>query len=339
MTDETTPSGRRIRVVRASSLSDSVPENVATSQAVDSSVQTPDARTAQSALATLRTTEPESTQPDSTQSDYVRPAGQTQASTPRPLTRPKVINFDERHQEQRSVRMRSLLLKISVSVLSVAIVAFAVWALIFSPWFKVHIDKISISGTQQWVNMSSITKITDPTVGTSLVIVSNTALEKQIDDIPGVGSASVTKVFPHGLKVEVREETPTVLLKTSSGQYVAVDKLSRRIAITDKPADGVPVIEVPTEKSGLRSEAVKQAIAVLASLPADMHASITTTTADSQDSITTALSSGYTVVWGNSSSMPTKLAIVQKTIEQLAAEGDNVHKTIDVSAPSRPIVR
>ena len=56
------------------------------------------------------------------------------------------------------------------------------------------------------------------------------------------------------------------------------------------------------------------------------------------DSITTELSSGkYVVVWGDSSELKLKSAIVDKLLSDPSLIGDK-HQ-IDVSAPSRPIIK
>ncbi len=253
--------------------------------------------------------------------------------------RSKVIDFEKRKKEQKIARRRFWAIRIIIGVLVAAIVSFAVWALIFSPWLKVESQEIHISGVQTWVKTEQIQQYTNSTIDKSLIVVSQSQLESQIDSIPGVGKVEVTKKFPHGLNVTISEETPTALLYAQDKKnYVAVDAKAQQVATVKEAVSGIPVINVPTVKSGLRNETVLQSIAVLAQLDAGMRSQVVSTTANTQDSITTALNTGYTIVWGNSTAMESKQKIVVKIIEQLQAEG-STQTTIDVSAPARPIIR
>ncbi|TCD53963.1 FtsQ-type POTRA domain-containing protein [Alloscardovia theropitheci] len=253
--------------------------------------------------------------------------------------RSKVVDFNERKKEQRVASRRYWILRIAIAVLSLGVVIFAVWALIFSPWLKVNSQEIHITGMQTWVKVEQIQRYTNDTIGKSLILVSESQLENSIDSIPGVGKAEVSKQFPHGINVTITEETPTALLYAQDKKnYVAVDAKAQQIATVNEASAGIPVINVPTVKSGLRNETVLQSIAVLAALDAGTRSQVVSTTANTQDSITTVLSSGYTIVWGNSSNMDSKQQIVAKIIQQLQAEGSS-QMIIDVSAPARPIIR
>ncbi|MFD0705157.1 cell division protein FtsQ/DivIB [Alloscardovia venturai] len=253
--------------------------------------------------------------------------------------RRKVVNIKKRAAEARRARWQYWLIRIGITVGTVLGVIFAVWALIFSPLLKLQAQEIRVIGTHTWVQVAQVQKYTTPEVGKSLIVINDTDIAKKIDDIPGVASVKVDKQFPHGLQVTVTEETPTVILHVrDSRTYVAVDSKARQIAVKNATTQGVPVIEVKTIRNALKSQAVKQAIAVLAALKAEYRTIITHVTADTQDSVTTVMSNGYTVMWGDSTSMETKQKEVDQIIQQLNNENEHGGR-IDVSAPSRPIVK
>lgn len=253
--------------------------------------------------------------------------------------RTKKIDFEERKKEQRAARRRYWFIRIGIGIVSFSLVSFILWALIFSPWFKIRSQAVRISGVNKWVSVTTIEKYTNPLIDRSLITILESQLEQQLDNIPGIAAAKVTKEYPHGLIVKLTEETPTALLYTEDKKnYVPVDSQARRLRTVKQAEVGIPIINVPTVKSGLRNETVQQSIKVLAALDKDLRSHITSTEAKTQDSITTVLDSGYTVVWGNASSMSTKQKIVTAIIAQLQAEG-TATGTIDVSAPSRPIVK
>lgn len=253
--------------------------------------------------------------------------------------RSKVVNITERRREYAHSRFAYWGIRIAGTVLAAALVIFSAWGLFFSPWLKLHSDEIHLESDSKWVSPQTITGIAQTQVDRSLLIVSDSDLAKQIDDIPGIASARVTKDFPHGLTITVKEETPVVQLRVeNTNKYVAMDAQARQITTRDSAAKGIPVIDVLTVKSGLLDRAVQQGIAVLASLESNYRTQIVQVKAATQDSITTKLSNGYTIVWGNSSAMETKQKIVTEIIKKLKKQKTTVSK-IDVSAPSRPIIK
>jgi cell division protein FtsQ len=69
-----------------------------------------------------------------------------------------------------------------------------------------------------------------------------------------------------------------------------------------------------------------------------MRTSITKVSAQTQDSVTTELDSGNRIiVWGDSSDLKLKKAVVDKIINDPTKIGDK-HQ-VDVSAPLRPIIK
>ena len=129
------------------------------------------------------------------------------------------------------------------------------------------------------------------------------------------------------------------MLKEPDGTLVAVDRKARVLnAVGKTSTKGIPVIEVSSVDNSLNSRAVKETLTILGGLPDTMRTVITKVSAKTQDSITTELSSGkYVVVWGDSSELTLKSAIVDKLLSDPSLIGDK-HQ-IDVSAPSRPIIK
>jgi cell division protein FtsQ len=141
------------------------------------------------------------------------------------------------------------------------------------------------------------------------------------------------------LKVTVEAQRPAAMLKASDDSLTAVDSRGRVLnAVDGTSADGIPVIEVANVDTGLQNRAVKEALKILNSLPEQMRTSITKVSAQTQDSVTTELDSGNRIiVWGDSSDLKLKKAVVDKIINDPTKIGDK-HQ-VDVSAPLRPIIK
>lgn len=255
------------------------------------------------------------------------------------LTRPKVVDFQSRLKERRSVNKRAVAQRIAIIVGSLILVIAVLWALLFSPLFRLEHNQISVTGNNSWVSKEQILSIAQQQEGKSLLLVSTKTIEQELSDIPGVFSAKANKRFPHGLSVTVQAQQPAAMLQErGSKKLTAVDGKGRVLnSVHDVSVAGIPVIEVNDVDAALKKRAVKSAVIILNDLSENMRKEITKVSAATQDSITTQLSNGYTIVWGNAADLKLKKAVVDKIMNDPNVIGDK--KQIDVSAPMRPIIK
>ena len=250
-------------------------------------------------------------------------------------TRPKVLDFDARLKERKKAGTRVAAIRVLIVILAAALVSALIWLLLFSSVFRLETSQISVSGG----NEKDVLDIANQQSGKSLFLVSADKVSSQLKNIPGVTQANVVKRYPRSLEIDIKAQQPAAMLKEPDGTLVAVDRKARVLNAVGKASmKGIPVIEVSSVDNGLNSRAVKEALTILGGLPDTMRTVITKVSAKTQDSITTELSSGkYVVVWGDSSELKLKSAIVDKLLSDPSLIGDK-HQ-IDVSAPSRPIIK
>ena len=267
--------------------------------------------------------------------DYVAETLHQTTGTLGVISRPKVVDFTERAKERKRAGMRVIALRV---VTSVAVLIGLVWLLFFSSVFRLEVGAISVSGANEWVSEQTIRSIADKQAGKSLFLVSTNDVSKQLGDIPGVSEANVSKQFPKSMSVEVKAQRPAAMLKNGD-TLTAVDSQARVLnSVTDANVDGIPVIEVKDVDKSLKNRSIKEALTILGALPESMRSAITQVTAETQDSVTTTLNDGNRViVWGNSSQLKLKMAVVDKIINDSNVIGDR-HQ-VDVSAPLKPIMK
>ena len=254
-------------------------------------------------------------------------------------TRPKVLDFDARLKERKKAGTRVAAIRVLIVILAAALVSALIWLLLFSSVFRLETSQISVSGGNEWASEKDVLDIANHQSGKSLFLVSADKVSLQLKNIPGVTQANVVKRYPRSLEIDIKAQQPAAMLKEPDGTLVAVDRKARVLNAVGKASmKGIPVIEVSSVDNGLNSRAVKEALTILGGLPDTMRTVITKVSAKTQDSITTELSSGkYVVVWGDSSELKLKSAIVDKLLSDPSLIGDK-HQ-IDVSAPSRPIIK
>lgn len=256
-------------------------------------------------------------------------------------TRPKVVDFAERAKERKRVGVRIVALRVAVVVAVVAVLAGLGWLLFLSPVLRLESGQVSVSGANEWVSERQVRQIVDEQTGRSLLLVDTRGMTDRLTGIAGVSQAEVTKRFPHGLSVSITAQRPAAMLKEKgSDALTAVDEKARVLNSVDSDASvsGVPVIEVNDLDAGLNSRAVKETLAILDSLPESLRARITKVSAKTQDSVTTELDGGkQVIVWGDSSDLKLKKAVVDKILSDPNVIGDKTQ--VDVSAPLRPVLR
>lgn len=255
------------------------------------------------------------------------------------LTRPKVVDFSSRLEEKRKANIRVITIRVAGVAAAVAIMTMLVWLFFFSSVFRLETSEITIVGGNEWVSDSQVMEIAEKQAGKSILLVSNSNVEKEIKEIPGVTSAEAKKVMPNKLEVTFKAQKPAAMLKTGENSMTAVDSKGRVLnSVEGVSVDGIPVIEVEDVETSLKNRSIKEALKILSSLSESMRNSITKVTAATQDSITTELNGGdQIIVWGDSSEMKLKKAVVDKIINDPNVIGDK--HNVDVSAPLRPIIK
>lgn len=278
--------------------------------------------------------------------DFVK---QTLKSSSGPLgitSRPKVIDFSAREKEKNFAKIRTFLLRFAYTFLAVALIALLCWMLFLSPFFRLDSKNIRIFGSNEWVSEQKIELIASNQVDKSLFLVSSQQIIEQLNNIPGVTETKVVKQFPHGLQITVRAQKPAAMLKAKDGEKLtAVDVKGRFLnAVQNVSTSGIPVIEVSDVSKSLNSRAVKEALKIVSSLSQDFRSHVIRVSAKTQDSVETEVSypgpSGEVhriVVWGDSSDLELKKAIVETIISDPSKIGNR--QLLDVSAPARPILK
>lgn len=272
--------------------------------------------------------------------DFVRKTLSQTSGSLGMITRPRIINFRERLKERKSAYLQFTVKRILAILAVIASVSAIVWFLFFSPVFLLKSNDISISGSNEWVSEQKIASIASTQVGKSLFLVSSQEVINQLNDIPGVTEAKVSKNFPNGLHVSVHAQRPAAMLKTrDSNKLTAVDAKGRVLnAVAQVPTQGIPVIEVSNVQRSLNNKAVLEAVKIVSSLSESLRARVTKVSAKTQDSVETELGDvKKTIIWGNSSQIELKKAIVAKIIDDPSKIGNK--RSLDVSAPVRPILK
>lgn len=213
------------------------------------------------------------------------------------------------------------------------------WALLGSRLFAVRsiaVRSIAVPGARL-VPSSRVVAVADVPLGTPLARVNTAAVERRIETIRQVASASVSTSWPDGLDIVVRERTPAVAVRMAGGGYDLVDASGVIVNWSRTKPASLPVYVTSVAGTALRGDArVPAAVAVLRELPRWLSGSVASVsvsgTSTAAGAVTLELSDGKTVVWGGPGRAAEKareLAILiggQATYYDVSAPGTAVTK-------------
>lgn len=260
-----------------------------------------------------------------------RPAergGQDRTRVPQPAARPPEQG---RRRPRLTVPARRTVL-IALVVLTV-LVGGGTWAVYGSSWLRA--ERVAVSGGQV-LTAQQIQRAAAVPLGGPLVSVDTGAVRKRLlKALPRLRDASVHRSWPHTIRVEVTERTPSAILK-SGGKFVEVDKEGVRFATVDQQPRGVPVVQLtPDQTASFRHFGTKRllqaAISVAGRLPESLTGRATAIRVRSYDAITVELTGGRDVMWGSQEDGVRKAAVLTALMK---AEPHATH--YDVSAPTAP---
>jgi cell division protein FtsQ len=223
----------------------------------------------------------------------------------------------------------------------VGIVGAAGWALLGSRLLVVRV--ITVTGTHL-VSAGQVRAAADVPAGTPLIRIDPGQVATRVEAIQQVASAQVTKDWPDGLSITVRERVAVIAVPASGGGYDLLDRDG--VIVTSSASKPAPMPLLVTSAAGRQlrgNQGVATVAQVLAVLPSWLSHQVSRVSVREPDGgraqiaglapvVTLYLSGGQTVVWGDAGSSGVKareLAILmrgQATYYDLSAPGTVVTK-------------
>ncbi len=178
------------------------------------------------------------------------------------------------------------------------IIAGVGWALLGSRFLVVR--SIQVTGTHL-VPRSEVLAAAGIPEGLPLIRVNTAAVAHRVDLIRQIESVQVTRAWPDGVKISVRERTPVLAVASGSG-YELLDKFGVPVEQTARPPGRMPRLVLPAGAGSVAalpgSPAVFAAAEVLHELPPNLTGQVTEVAAPAASDVTLTLGDGITIVWG-----------------------------------------
>lgn len=211
------------------------------------------------------------------------------------------------------------------ALLLVALVAGGLWLVLFSQVLAVK--QVEVVGTDQ-IPAETVRGAAGDVVGEQLARLDLAGLEKRVESLAEVRDAEVTRRWPDTIRIEVDERVAIAVVEIGE----SLRGLDAEGAVFDhyrRPPDGLPRVETALDAG---RDALREAAAVVASLPADLARKVDHVEVATVDQISLVLRDDRTVLWGSADESDLKAEVLGPLLSRPG-------QTYDVSVPGQSTVR
>ncbi|MGH8989416.1 MAG: cell division protein FtsQ/DivIB [Acidimicrobiales bacterium] len=161
-----------------------------------------------------------------------------------------------------------------------------------------------------------------------------------VERLPWVADATVTRQWPDGVRIVVRERTPVAAVKdaAASAGWALVDRTGRVLARQAGAPAGLPGVAVPRPAGspGSETSGIRATLRVVSSLPKAFADQVASASQTRRGEVTLELTSPVTVYLGSTEQLSQKYEDVAAILKGAALASGS---TIDVASPAAPFVK
>lgn len=232
----------------------------------------------------------------------------------------------DRFATRARARRRRLWLTLAAAVVAVAVVAGGAWVVLRTSVLGVR--TVTVVGVHR-LTAAQVKAAAGVPLGHPLATLDVGGIQRRVAALAPVASVAVSREWPHGVRIAVRERTPFAEIRTPHGMEL-LDRSG--VVFATVPAGAVRLPTVSVSSPGPRDPATRAALDVLAALPPSIRHRVRLVSAPGPSSVQLSLTGGDTVVWGDASQSARKA-------EVLAALLKRPGHIYDVSTPDIVTVR
>lgn len=208
---------------------------------------------------------------------------------------------------------------------AVVAVGLGAWVVLVSSWLAVH--DVQVLGIKH-LAAEDVTRAAAVPPGTPLARLDLAAVERRVEQVPGVSEARVERSWPHGVRISVVESRPVAVV-LEDGTYSAMDDRGVLFRELEAPPTRLPLVRTDSLVAEGRTTALAEVAEVVSSLAPAIARRVDHVELSSVDSIVLALRDGDEVRWGSAESSARKAEVLSVLLDIDAS-------VYDVSVPEQP---
>lgn len=207
----------------------------------------------------------------------------------------------------------------------VAVVATAVWFVFFSTRLQVH--RVEVSGNEVLTD-DAVLQVAQVPTGEQLALVDLERAGNRVGALAEVLSVDVVRNWPDAVEIRVVERTAVAVVELG-GRLRGLDAEGVVFRDFERVPPGTPRVRATSTTD---SDALREAAAVVASLPEDLVTRVDHVEVETMDQITLVLRNGRRVLWGSAEDSEQKAQVLMVLLEEKG-------RVFDVSVPGSPTAR
>lgn len=203
-----------------------------------------------------------------------------------------------------------------------ALVGFAIWAFLFSDWFKVQ--SVVVRGCV-YADCQLVETSANIEIGSAIALLDSSRITEDLLKIKEVAGVELRRALPHEVILVITERTPVATISDGPGWRLVDSEGVIFANLLNRPADLLQILAA--------NQSARAAAAMVAdSLTQWLAAEVKTVRAVSLEDLRLELLDGRVVLFGDSSQSDRKQEVLNALLQIPA-------KTYDVSAPELPTTR
>lgn len=226
--------------------------------------------------------------------------------------------FVRRQWRRRWLNWKPLL----AALVTVTLVVAGIWLVYFSSHLAVQ--QVGVSGNG-FVSAGQIRTATDVPEGRPLARIDLDTIERRVEGIAAVKSATATRAWPDAIKIAVTERKAVAVVDLGD-DIRGMDDQGVVFRKFDKRPVALPLVKTSGVTGG---EALHEAALVLASLPTPLQGRVAHLSVVTVDQIWLVLRDQRVIMWGSAEESEQKAQVLTVLLKRPA-------KTYDVSVPGQP---
>ena len=245
----------------------------------------------------------------------------------RATTEPVVaVEARRRFLHRRRAWRRAVWMRVLVATVVVALVLGLLWLVMFSNVLAVKGAEVRGTTFLSEAEVSSVAQVPE---GVPLARVDLDAIEARVESLPAVRSVEVGRGWPDQVTIDVTERV-AVAAVSREGEWEGMDETGMLFRRYAEQPDDLPEVRMlaPTTSA----DALAEAAAVVAALPADLLERVRHVGVATIDTIDLTLRNDSVVHWGSADDSAAKAEVLALLLREKARE-------YDVTAPGRPTLR
>ena len=218
---------------------------------------------------------------------------------------------------------------VAATVVVVALLAGAVWAVYFSDALSVH--EVEVVGAQT-ITADEVETAADVPLDGPLAALDLDAIGARVrNKLAVVRSVEVTRTWPDGVLITIQEREPVAVVDRGDGTLSAVDAEGVVFGDYRSQPSGLPRIETTQGLAITDDDAMLEAVTVVGALPREVAVLVDHVELRSVDQVDLVLRDGRLVRWGSGEGSAEKARVVLTLLGQPG-------RVYDVSVPGQPTV-